>query len=102
MTKVTVKKSAAGRYLVQAKGHATGSTEVCAAVSAILYELAGFLANAQGDMEQVKIYGWKLEDGHVILDFEGGDCIGTAWVMTVIGLRQIEKQYPKFISVKEA
>lgn len=79
------------RFTIRAVGHATGSVEVCAGVSAILYALAGYLINAP-----VKVHALRLESGEALLDFEGG---GEAFQMAVIGLAQMGERFPGYLQV---
>ena len=95
MTKVYARKHG-GSYLVQAKGHATGSVEVCAAVSGLLYALAGFLQNRPESVRDVHI---KLESADAELRFRGKDAADAVFLQTVIGLAQLEAAEPEYISV---
>ena len=45
MTKVRAMRRG-DHYAVHARGHATGSPQVCAAISGLLYALAGYARNA--------------------------------------------------------
>ena len=45
MTKVYAERDG-NRCILSAQGHAIGSEQVCAAVSGLLYALAGYLTNA--------------------------------------------------------
>ena len=94
MTQVYAERSG-NRCILSAKGHATGSPEVCAGVSAILYALAGYLIN-----HDIKISEQRMEDADVHLEFTGGEGAVAAYEMAVIGLLQIEKAHPEFIQVK--
>ena len=58
------------RCILSAQGHATGSVEACAAVSGILYALAGYVTNAMRE-RYVEVYTWRMESGDVQLDFNG-------------------------------
>lgn len=86
------------RYTIAAQGHATGSPEVCAAISGILYALAGYVRNA--DDGSTLAYYERLESGIVDLSFRGGPGAEGAFDMAVIGLKQIEAQYPDFLRVE--
>ena len=98
MTKVYAERSG-NRCILSAKGHATGSVEVCAAVSGILYALAGYLANAVHEC-YIEFYENRVEDADVLLDFNGDECTAAAFEMAVIGLAQIGQQYPEFLRVE--
>lgn len=94
MTRVYAERSG-NRCILSAQGHATGSVEVCGAISAIVYALAGYLVN-----HDIKISERRMEDADVLLDFDGDDCTAAAFEMAVIGLAQIGQQYPKFLQVE--
>jgi len=97
MTRVYAERDG-NRYSIFANGHATGSPEVCAAVSGILYALAGYVRNASDG--STLAYDEKLESGNVRLHFRGGAGAGGAFDMAVIGLKQIAAQYPDFLRVE--
>lgn len=94
MTRVYCEKDG-NWYTVQARGHADGSPEVCAAVSGLLYALAGY---AENDRE-IRILGRKLESGDFSIVFMGRNRAKAVYNMTLIGLLQIEKSHPEYISV---
>lgn len=77
-----------GYCTLEAKGHATGASDVCAGVSAILYTLAGYLRNHDVDATV------KLEPGDAFIEFEEDSATHTAFEMAVIGLVQIADSYP--------
>ena len=87
-----------GRCLLTLEGHATGSTEVCAAISCLVYALAGYLANAGRD-GFAEVYTMDMEDGKVCLHCHGDDRVTAACEVAIIGLRQLEKQYPELVQV---
>lgn len=97
MTRVYAERDG-NRHIIYARGHATGSPEICAAISGILYALAGYVRNASD--ESTLAYSERLDSGDVALDFRGGDGARGAFEMAVIGLKQIEAKYPAFISVE--
>ena len=94
MTKVYSERDG-NRYILSARGHSTGSPEVCAGVSAILYALLGFLENCP-DKE---IFYRETGSGHVTLDCQGGATVRAAFDMANIGLLQIQAKHPDYISV---
>lgn len=98
MTSVYAQRSGR-RCILSAQGHATGNKEVCAAISGILYALAGYLANVTPE-RYIEFYENKMESGHVLLDFNGDDCTAAAFEMAVIGLEQIAQKHQEFIQVK--
>lgn len=98
MTQVYVEMEG-GRFLLSAEGHATGSKQVCAAVSGIVYALAGYLLNAERD-GFAEIYATSTESGKALLHCHGDARVRAAYEMATIGLRQIEAQYPQFVKVE--
>lgn len=85
-----------GRCYLSVKGHATGSSQVCAAVSGLVYALAGYLMNATG----VDVRGESLESADAVIDFFGDQMAVGAFLCTVIGLRQIAKEYGDFVEME--
>ena len=98
MTKVYAERSG-HRCILSAQGHATGSEQVCAAVSGLLYALAGYLASAVRE-SYIEFYKNEIEDGSMLLDFNGDEATTAAFTMAVIGLRQIAQSYPDFLQVE--
>ena len=87
-----------GRCLLALDGHATGSPKVCAAISSIVYALAGYLTNAERD-GRAEVYDLVLEEGRVRIHCHGDDRTTGACEMAVVGLRQLERQYPELLQV---
>lgn len=87
------------RCILSAQGHATGSVEACAAVSGILYALAGYVTNAMRE-RYVEVYTWRVESGDVQLDFNGDDGTAAAFEMAVIGLAQVAQAHPEQVQVE--
>lgn len=82
-------------YRVTAKGHAEGSSEVCAGVSALLCALAGYL---EEDLVRA-----RLESGDAWVEARerrGRDRVRTAVELVRTGLLMMEKQYGPYILVK--
>ena len=98
MTSVYAERSG-HRCILSAQGHATGSEQVCAAVSGLLYALAGYLTNAIRE-RYIEFYKNEMEDGSVLLDFNGDEATTAAFTMTVIGLQQIAQSYQDFLQVE--
>lgn len=79
-----------------AKGHATGSVEACAGVSALMCALAGHLGE--------DLVGVRLESGDVQVEARerrGMDRVKTAVELVTTGLKMMEKQYGPYIRVEE-
>ena len=93
MTKVYLEQDG-NRYTVSCKGHATGSVEACAAVSCLVYTLAGWLHNAS-----VKVLQEKLDSGDALIQYRGGDAAETAFDMICVGFLQLKKSYCDYVSV---
>ena len=83
-----------------ARGHADGSETVCAAVSGLVYALAGFLENAADDGVIIWI-DRKLESGDAVLSVFHceSEAIVSVYQMAVVGLLQIEQLYPALVEV---
>jgi uncharacterized protein YsxB (DUF464 family) len=94
MTRITLKEDG-GRYSVVCEGHATGSREVCAAVSALAYSLLGWLKNA-GD---VAIDSEVVADGYFEVEFSGGERAGAVFELIGIGFLQLEASKGEYIAV---
>ena len=96
MTQVHVERDTHGGLVtISAKGHATGSTEVCAAVSMMLYTIAGWLHN-HPDVGSV----CRLEDGDAsILYYDRSSETRTLYEFAEIGFRQLAASYPDYISM---
>lgn len=77
---------------IECKGHATGSEQVCAAISALMTALAGYLVNHNPQ----RINTIMLESGHNVIAFRGA---AAAFEMTKIGLMQLAQSYPKYICI---
>ena len=88
-----------GRCLLALDGHATGSPEMCAAISGIVYALAGYLANAERD-GFAEVYRMELESGKVRIHCHGDDRVTAACEMAIIGLRQLEQAHPELVHVE--
>ena len=90
MTECTLKTDGMN-HEITCKGHATGSPEVCAGISALVYALEGFLENYCDDFHV------KHEPGDVEIWYAYRD--DDIFHMFLIGLLEIEKGYPDHIRV---
>lgn len=97
MTNITIQGDG-WRYRLTAVGHATGRPEVCAAVSAIVYALGGYLKNLE-QAGAAELHGFMLESGAAELEADGWDGVQAAFGMAAVGLLQIAAKYPDQISV---
>lgn len=82
-------------YLVTACGHAEGCPEVCAAISALLTALAGYLQNDK----EIETLECELAPGCGYLEFRGGERARAVYDLTVIGLLQLAEAKPKYLRV---
>ena len=80
------------RYLVSAKGHATGSIETCAAISTLMYSLAGWLHNSNA-----VTYTERLEPGDSCLSYSDSD--DTIFKFITIAFLQLEKSNTEHLDV---
>lgn len=95
MTHVSLRRRG-NLFCVQAKGHATGSVEVCAAVSCLLYTLAGYLMNNPKGIHCIEC---KLSEADVDLCFRGEDAAKMLFAIARIGFLQLENSFSKFLCV---
>lgn len=96
MTKVRWRTEDDGTCEILATGHATGSEQVCAGISAIIYSLAGWLKNSDCEVQEL-----TLEPGMARICFQKGSNTEAAgaFAMAVIGLMQIAASNPESCSV---
>lgn len=96
MTKINI-TMAEPRYSILFDGHAAGSAEVCAGISALMFSLEGYLRNHE---DELFLHSAKLDEpGFGYISFELEDPaknITGAFEMTAIGLLQIAGSYPEF------
>lgn len=92
MTRVCIERDGT-RCAVACEGHATGRPDVCAAVSCLIYSAAGWARNAETELET------RLEPGNARLVFAGEGC-GAVFEFLAVGFLQLERKYPKFLSVE--
>lgn len=89
------------RYRMTLRGHAgynPGNDVVCAGVSAIVFSLLGYLANA-GDHITVTD-AIRYEPGHVDVDVTGDETLEPAFLMALIGIQEIEQAHPANVHVE--
>lgn len=98
MTRVYAER-AGERCVLTAEGHATGSEQVCAAVSGLLFALAGYLVNAERE-GRAKLREMVMEDGRARFDFDCDDHAAEAFKITVIGLKQLSESYGEYIKTE--
>lgn len=79
-------------------GHASGSETVCAAISSIVYALAGYLANCDKKSDSNSVS--ELESGFSVFHFSGKEK-KPAYDMAVIGLMQLAEKYPQYIQFEK-
>lgn len=86
------------RFGFTAKGHAKGSIEACAGVSALMEALHCYLLNAKNVIHDIEIE--TNQDGFYRIVFEGDDTAFTAYMVILSGLLSIEAGYPEYVRVK--
>lgn len=91
MVKATI-QSRGGVHRIECVGHATGSIQVCAAVSGLITALAGYLINCGGE----KIRQLDMRAGYSVIEFKGEN---KAFQLTKTGLLQIANSYPEYFCV---
>ncbi len=98
MTKVEITISKL-RYAIIFDGHA-GREEVCAAISALMFSLEGFLANNE---QELFVHSSKMDDpgwGYIMFELEQEQPkISGAFELVMIGLLQIRESYQDYIRV---
>ncbi len=121
MTKVCIERSGR-RTLIEAQGHATASepdmaanlgaeapvdmtgVQVCAAVSALLSALSGYVEYRRTVCEGVEVLANELDEGRAKLHFisrgRGTKKLEGAVELTVTGLLQLQRSYGEYISVE--
>lgn len=86
------------RFRIRFEGHATGSDEVCAAVSSLVYAMAGYLENQAG--RNTTVQRMELAEGQAEILFTTRDKqVKGAWEMMVFGLRQLAHNFRDYIRV---
>lgn len=88
-----------GTYNLEADGHAVGSPEACAGISALIEMLDGYLENA-GDDHVWTIHERWAEDGTACVRASGDEALGEVWRAACIGLTRIALAYPQIVSVE--
>ena len=80
-------------HRIDCTGHATGSEQVCAAVSGIVAALANYLVSVDAPISHI-----KLGKGSSVIEFEGAQ---EAFDMARIGLIGIAQSYPEYAKVSD-
>lgn len=96
MTTVTIARRGP-TYRLTALGHATGSSEVCAAVSALVYALGGCLKNLERT-GAVSLGTFRLASGGAELE-STGEASRYPYAMAAVGLAQLAARYPAQVRV---
>ncbi len=94
MTRVTLERDGE-RYAVSARGHAP-TRELCAAISCLLYTLAGWLRGAP-DAEPVTE---RLSPGDARLVWYGGAGSGAVFSLMATGFLQLQLAAPEALQVE--
>jgi len=80
-------------YTVEATGHATGSVELCAAVSTLVQTLDAWLT-----LRGSAVSERRIEPGDCRLRFSG-HCCGVVWELMCVGFRGLEATDPETVHV---
>lgn len=99
MTKVTARKSGGLRYLYL-DGHAAGNTAVCNMISGLVCTLAGWLRNLPPEecsIERLEVSADR--PGYALLEAQGGTLVQDGFDFTLLGLLQLQKQFPELVTV---
>lgn len=96
MTNITIQCSG-GSFKLTAVGHAAGSPEVCAAVSAIVCALGGYLRNLEA-AGTAQLRALTLEPGAAGIEARG-QTARAPFELAAIGLMQIAAKYPELVAV---
>lgn len=78
------------------KGHATGSPEVCAGLSAIVYALAGWIENNREHIHATPQTVVDLRPGDTCIFFHGDHVAAAAYQMAEIGIAQLAKSCAEY------
>lgn len=97
MTKIYCERKQS-RYTLAAEGHAAGSPEACAGVSALTNALLLYALNETGHVRAIH----AMEEGEALfqLCFTGDDAAGEVWKAAVLGLASIAKAYPEQVQME--
>ena len=93
MTAVRLRDGPGGRFLVELDGHASGSPALCAALSALVQSLQGWL-HASG----AEIHKEELAPGRCLLDFSGEGC-AAAFGLVRCGLLRLAATDPARVKI---
>lgn len=77
-------------------GHATGSAEVCAAISGLVYSLVGYLNNSPEHVPEKP--ECNLAPGRVRIRTKGDNCVEEVFRMVGLGLMQIMMSHPEYLA----
>ncbi len=86
MTNVKITKENK-HYRIEAKGHATGSEQVCSAISMLMFTLANYLSD---------IADYQLDDGDAYIDWYGEDPL---FDMAKGGFEMLARDYPDYVKI---
>lgn len=88
-------------FSLELNGHAgynPGNDVVCAAVSAIVYTVAGWVENHRDDLTRVDKHLYSSGKTDILVS--GNDKAQAVFEAAAIGLLQIEVRYPCYLRVK--
>lgn len=80
-------------------GHATGSPEACAGISALVEALGTYIVDA-GAKHVHRLYERWIEDGSCGFRLRGDQTMAEVFRLVCIGLMQISMAYPDQVSIQ--
>lgn len=83
--------------MLEVTGHATGSPEACAGISAIVEALSTYISVSA---HVSRVCEHKVDDGNCIFRVSGDSALAEVWRMACIGLKQIALAYPGQVSME--
>lgn len=96
MTNIKINKKD-DRVVIKAKGHATGSEQVCSAISTLIYSFEAWVAN---NPDCIKKHFCELDEGEAFISFVPVESESyTALEFLVIGLVNIAQNYGEYVTV---
>lgn len=99
MTRVTVQQDGDRRYLCL-DGHAEGSVAVCNMISGLVCTLAGWLQNLPPEECSIERLEVSAEiPGYALLEAQGGSRMQDGFDFVLLGLLQLQKQFPDLVTV---
>ena len=103
MTNVRLTRGAGEHYALECEGHATGSPEMCAAISCLAGSLEGWAENSPDvEVQRLEVGPGRVEIAFCPAAWPGSDaaCRGVYELLRA-GFLRLEAAGPEFLSVKQ-